>query len=70
MKLIKWTGQVQDRLKWKGTVERAKTVRRCSDIEEEEEEGGGGGGGGGGGEEEYFSIHSPVLSPIFLHLLT
>ena len=26
MKLIKWTEQVQDRLKWKGTVEKAKTV--------------------------------------------
>jgi hypothetical protein len=26
MKIIKWTGQVQDRLKWKGTVEKAKTV--------------------------------------------
>jgi hypothetical protein len=25
MKLIKWTEQVQDRLTWKGTVERAKT---------------------------------------------
>jgi hypothetical protein len=26
LKLIKWTGQVQDSLKWKGTVEKAKTV--------------------------------------------
>jgi hypothetical protein len=26
MKLIKWTGQVQDRLKWKGIVEKAKTL--------------------------------------------
>jgi len=26
MKLIKWTEQVQDSLKWKGTVEKAKTV--------------------------------------------
>jgi len=26
MKLIKWTEQVQDRLKWKSTVEKAKTV--------------------------------------------
>jgi len=26
MKLIKWIEQVQDRLKWKGTVEKAKTV--------------------------------------------
>jgi hypothetical protein len=26
MKLIKWTGQVQDRLKWKGVVEKAKTL--------------------------------------------
>jgi len=26
MKLIKWTEQVQDRLKWKGTVEKAKSV--------------------------------------------
>ena len=26
MKLIKWTGQVQDRLKWKDIVEKAKTV--------------------------------------------
>ena len=26
MKLIKWTEQVQDRLKWKGTVEKAKTI--------------------------------------------
>jgi hypothetical protein len=26
MKLIKWTKQVQDRLKWKGVVEKAKTL--------------------------------------------
>jgi hypothetical protein len=26
MKIIKWTGQVQDRLKWKGIVEKAKTL--------------------------------------------
>jgi hypothetical protein len=26
MKIIKWTGQAQDRLKWKGIVEKAKTV--------------------------------------------
>jgi len=26
MKLIKWTEQVQDRLKWKGIVEMAKTL--------------------------------------------
>jgi hypothetical protein len=26
MKLTKWTGQVQDRLKWKDIVEKAKTV--------------------------------------------
>ena len=26
MKLIKWTGQVQDRLKWKDIVEKVKTV--------------------------------------------
>jgi hypothetical protein len=26
MKLIKWTEQVQDRLKWKDTVEKAKTL--------------------------------------------
>jgi hypothetical protein len=26
MKIIKWTGQVQDRIKWKGTVENAQTV--------------------------------------------
>jgi len=26
MKLIKWTEQVQDRLKWKGIVEKAKTL--------------------------------------------
>jgi hypothetical protein len=26
MKLIKWAEQVQDRLKWKGIVEKAKTV--------------------------------------------
>ena len=26
MKLIKWTEQVQDRLKWKGNVEKAKTL--------------------------------------------
>jgi hypothetical protein len=26
MKVIKWTGQVQDHLKWKSTVEKAKTV--------------------------------------------
>jgi hypothetical protein len=38
MKLIKWTRQVQDCLKWKGIVERAKTVQSCSAIEEEEEE--------------------------------
>jgi len=25
-KLLKWTEQVQDRLKWKGIVEKAKTV--------------------------------------------
>ena len=27
MKLIKWTGHVQDRLKWKGIFEKAKTTR-------------------------------------------
>jgi sulfopyruvate decarboxylase TPP-binding subunit len=26
MKLIKWTEQVQDRLKWKDSVEKAKTL--------------------------------------------
>jgi hypothetical protein len=26
IKIIKWTGQLQDRLKWKGIVEKAKTV--------------------------------------------
>jgi hypothetical protein len=26
MKLIKWTGQVQDRLKWKDIVEKTKTL--------------------------------------------
>ena len=26
MKLIKWTEQVQDRLKWRATVEKAKTL--------------------------------------------
>jgi hypothetical protein len=26
MKLIKWTGQVQDRHKWKDAVEKGKTV--------------------------------------------
>jgi hypothetical protein len=26
MKLTKWTEQVQDRLKWKGIVEKAKTL--------------------------------------------
>jgi hypothetical protein len=26
MKLIKWAGQVQDRLKWKDTVQKAKTL--------------------------------------------
>jgi hypothetical protein len=26
MKIIKWTGKFQDRLKWKGVVEKAKTV--------------------------------------------
>jgi hypothetical protein len=26
MKLIKWTEQVQDRLKWKGVVKKAKTL--------------------------------------------
>ena len=25
-KIIKWTDQVQDRLKWKGVVEKAKTL--------------------------------------------
>ena len=39
-KLIKWAEQVQDRLKWKDVVEKAKTL-----VEEEEE-------WGGGGEEE------------------
>jgi hypothetical protein len=41
MKLIKWTEQVQDRLKWKNKEEK----------EEEEEEEGGGKEGGGEGEE-------------------
>jgi len=27
MKLMKWAEQVQDRLKWKDTVEKAKTIR-------------------------------------------
>jgi hypothetical protein len=43
MEIIKWTGQVQDRLKWKGIVEKAKTLllrrprlyQSCSTIEEE-----------------------------------
>jgi hypothetical protein len=26
MKIIEWTGQVQDRLKWKGIVEKARTL--------------------------------------------
>jgi len=26
MKLVKWTEEVQDRLRWKGIVEKAKTV--------------------------------------------
>jgi hypothetical protein len=26
MKIIKWTGQVQDHLKWKGIVEKDKTL--------------------------------------------
>jgi hypothetical protein len=26
MKIIKWTEQVQDRLKWEGTIEKAKTL--------------------------------------------
>jgi len=30
MKLIKWTEQVQDRLKWKASVEKAKTVSELS----------------------------------------
>jgi hypothetical protein len=33
MKLIKWTEQVKDRLKWKDTVEKAKTL---SEKEKEE----------------------------------
>jgi hypothetical protein len=37
MKITKWTGQVQDRLKWKGVVGKAKTVRSCSDILEEDQ---------------------------------
>jgi hypothetical protein len=39
VKLIKWTGQVQDRLKWKGIVGKTKTVQSCSDIGEEKEKG-------------------------------
>jgi hypothetical protein len=35
MKIIKWTGEVQDRLKWKGIVEKAKTTS-CSAIEEDD----------------------------------
>ena len=35
MKLIKWTEQVQDHLKWKGIVEKAKTLS-CSAKHEEE----------------------------------
>jgi hypothetical protein len=26
MKIIKWTGQVQDRIKWKGIVEKVKSL--------------------------------------------
>ena len=35
MKLVKWAEQVQDRLKWKDIVEKAKTLS-CSATEEEE----------------------------------
>jgi hypothetical protein len=38
MKLMKWAEQVQDRLKWKDIVEKGKTVRSCSAIEEEEQQ--------------------------------
>ena len=34
---MKWTEQVQDRLKWKDIVEKAKTLS-CSAVEEEEEQ--------------------------------
>jgi hypothetical protein len=40
MKLIKWTEQAQDRLKWKVIVEKAKTLIRVEEEEEEGEEGG------------------------------
>ena len=38
MKLTKWTEQVQDRLKQKDTVEKAKTLPEFSAEEEESEE--------------------------------
>ena len=68
MKLIKWTEQVQDHLKWKGIVEKAKTVPEKEEEEEEkkkeeegEEEKGEGreeekGGGRGGGGEDYNAL--------------
>ena len=68
MKLIKWTEEVQDRLKWKGIVEKAKSVpekkkkkkkkkeeekkKKKKEKEEKEEEGGWGGGGEEKGGEE------------------
>jgi len=44
MKLIKWAEQVQDSLKWKDIVEKAKSCSAEEEEEEQEQEGGGGGG--------------------------
>jgi hypothetical protein len=40
LKLIKWAGQLQDRLKWKDIVEKAKTAQEfwCRRRREEEED--------------------------------
>jgi hypothetical protein len=36
MKFIKWTEQVQDRLKWKEAVENPRLYQSCSSKQEEE----------------------------------
>jgi hypothetical protein len=36
MKIIKWSGQVQDRLKWKGIVEKPRLYHSCRAIEKED----------------------------------
>jgi hypothetical protein len=82
-KLIKWTEQAQDRLKWKVIVEKAKTLIRVEEEEEGEEEGGGGGGGGEaegeeeeeeergeGGEEEVIKRQLYIYSAVLKHLTT